>query len=60
MKTNNKIQLNLENFEKCVALVDSDCPLGQLFDFSCALKSFVMQKLQELESASKVEEKIEE
>jgi len=51
MKIVNKIELVLENFEKCSALLHADCPLGQLFDFSCALKSFVIQKMQELEKS---------
>lgn len=49
MKLVNKIELRLENFEKCAAVLDSDCPLGQLYDFSCVLKSFVTQKMQELD-----------
>lgn len=51
MKLVNKIELVLENFDKCSAVLHADCPLGQLFDFSCALKSFVIQKMQELEKS---------
>lgn len=53
MKAKNKVQLNLENYEKCSAVCDSDCPLGQLYDFTCALQSFVTQKMKEEEEARK-------
>jgi len=59
MQLVNKIELRLENFEKCAAILDSDCPLGQLYDFSCALKSFITQKMQELDQ-SKEEPKQQE
>ena len=59
MKLVNKIELVLENFDKCSAVLHADCPLGQLFDFSCALKSFVVQKMQELEKPAE-EKKPEE
>lgn len=59
MQLVNKIEIRLEKFEKCTALLDSDCPLGQLYDFSCALKSFVTQKMHEIDQ-SKEEQKQQE
>lgn len=58
MKVENKLTLKIENLEKCCAVLDQDCPLGQLYDFSCSLQSFVIQKMRELEV--KKEEKTEE
>lgn len=58
MKVVTKVELKFENFEKCSALLDSDCPLGQIYDFSCAFKHFVTQKMQEeQEKDSRQEEK---
>jgi hypothetical protein len=49
MKVENKLTLKIENLEKCCVVLDQECPLGQLYDFSCALKSFTFQKMKELE-----------
>jgi len=53
MEIKNKIELTLEKYEKCFAVCDVDCPLGQLYDFTCALQSFVTQKMKEAEDARK-------
>ncbi len=53
MKITNKIELKIENIDKCSAYLDSDCPLGQLYDFSCAMKSFVSQRMKEAEEMEK-------
>lgn len=50
MKLSNLMKLQLENFDKCYLHCDNDCPLGQLYDFSCALQSFIIQKIKENES----------
>lgn len=47
MKISGKTELRLENFEKCFAVCDHDCPLGQLYDFSYALHNFVLQRMEE-------------
>lgn len=60
MKLVNKLELRIDGFDKCVAIVESDCPLGSLYDYSCALKTFVVQKMQELESQEKKVEPIPE
>ena len=49
MQIVNKIEFKLEGFEKCLTMLDPDCPLGKLYDYSCALKYFVLQKMKELE-----------
>lgn len=56
MKVITKVELKLENFEKCSMILDSDCPLGSLYDYSCAVKHFVTQKMQEAESEAKKHE----
>jgi len=53
MKTVHKIELKLEDFEKCSMVLDSDCPLGQLFDYACSLKHFIMQRMKEAEEIEK-------
>lgn len=55
MKILSKTEIKLENFEKCSLICDFDCSLGQLFDFSCMLKSFIAQKIQENESQKSLE-----
>jgi len=49
MKLVSRIELKVDGYDKCSLLIDHDCPLGQLYDYSCALKSFVMEKMQEAE-----------
>lgn len=51
MKLINKVTLELENFEKCHLICDSDCPIGTLYDYSCALSSFILNKIKEAEEA---------
>lgn len=53
MKLIPKVELKLEKFDKCLVILDSDCPLGELFDYVCVVKSFIIHKMQE----SEVEEK---
>lgn len=45
MQLINKVELKLENHEKCFLICDSDCPLGQLYDYSCVLQSFIIEKM---------------
>ena len=45
MKVVNKIEIKLENFEKCCVICDTDCSLGQLYDFSCSLQAFIIEKM---------------
>jgi hypothetical protein len=49
MLITNQLKLKLEDYEKCYLLCDSDCALGQLYDFSCALQSFILGKMKENE-----------
>lgn len=55
MKIQNAVQLKLENFDKCFAQCDTDCPLGALYDFTCALKSFVLDRMKEAEAQAAAE-----
>ena len=49
MKVLQRTCLKLEEFEKCQLVADSDCPLGQLYDYACALKGFLIEKIHEAE-----------
>jgi hypothetical protein len=53
MDISNKIHLTLKDFNKCHIVCDNDCPLGEIFDYSCALKNFVLSKMKEQEEAEK-------
>lgn len=53
MKVINKVEVKLDEFPKCSAFFDSDCPLGQIYDFSCALKQFVSLRIKEEEEKKK-------
>lgn len=60
MKVVNRIDLKLENFEKCHLECDQDTPLGALYDYSCALQSFILGKIQahqDAQEAQKAQEK---
>ncbi len=52
MKLVNRVEIKFEKFEKCHAICDQDCPLGQLYDYACAFKAFISQKIQETEAQS--------
>lgn len=49
MKLVTKFELKVEGYEKCSSIIDTDCPLGQLYDYACSLKTFVCQKMKEAE-----------
>ena len=53
MKVINKVQLKLDGFDKCSLISDSDCSLGQLYDYACSLKSFLIEKMKEVEQEVK-------
>lgn len=56
MQISNKFTIELKDFEKCKLLADVDCPIGTLYDYSCALKSFLAQKIAEVEASEKQKE----
>ncbi len=62
MNLSNKISVTLEKCDKCSLLLDADCPLGQLFDFACAVQAFTVQKINESEARKAQQElpKVEE
>lgn len=47
MQIINNLELKLEKFEKCHLIANSDCPVGEIYDYGCALISFCIQKMQE-------------
>lgn len=53
MQISNKFTIELKEFEKCKLLVDVDCPVGTIYDYTCALKSFLAQKIAEVEATEK-------
>ena len=53
MKLVNRVEIKLENFDKCSFICDSDAPLGSLYDFASALKCFIMEKMKAAEEAQK-------
>mgnify|MGYP001616820385 FL=1 len=50
MNVVHKVELKIEKFDKCHMISDQDCPLGQIYDFACAFKTFICQKIQEHEA----------
>lgn len=53
MDIQNKINLTLKDYTKCHLICDVDCPLGELYDFSSALRNFVLNKMKEHQEAEK-------
>jgi hypothetical protein len=49
MKLTNSVKIDLEGFDKCSFICEADTPIGRLFDFSCALQAFFIQKIKENE-----------
>ncbi len=54
MKVINRVELKLDGYEKCHLLSDNDCPLGQLYDYTCALQMFILDRIKAAEEAKKV------
>lgn len=53
MKLINRVEIKLENFDKCSFTCDTDAPLGSLYDYACALKAFIIEKMKSVEEAKK-------
>ena len=47
MEIINKVELKLEGFDKCKLISDADCPLGQLFEYTTAVQSFLIQRIKD-------------
>lgn len=60
MQAINKIELKLENFNKCSIICDQDCPLGVLYDYSCAVQAFIFARMQAAQEVKKPQEPAEE
>lgn len=58
----NKIEVKLEKFDKCFLLTDTDCPVGEIYNYGCALISFCIQKMQDNQpkQIEKIDPKLEE
>ncbi len=53
MEFKNKVEVKFPGMEKGLFICDSDCPMGQVYDYACALKAFAIQRMQEEEAKSK-------
>lgn len=53
MDIKHKVEIRFPELEKVHAIADSDCPIGQVFDYACVLKSFCLQRMKEDEEAQK-------
>lgn len=51
MKVSSNVKLEVEKFEDVALYCAHDCALGRLYDFSCALQSFVLDKIKETQAA---------
>lgn len=47
MRVSTNVKLEVEKFEDIALYCFHDCALGRLYDFSCALQSFVLNKIKE-------------
>lgn len=45
MKLAYRTTLKLENFDKCELICDNDTSLGSLYDFTCSLKAFLIERI---------------
>ncbi len=43
----NKVEVKLEKYKKCHLITDADCPMGEIYDYTCALIAFCIQRMQE-------------
>jgi len=48
--------VKLEEFKKCELVCVSECPLGELHDFCCKIKSIIVAKIQEEDQKSRIPE----
>ncbi len=61
MEFKNKVEVRFPGLENGHYLCDSDCPIGQVYDFACTLKAFSITRMQqEKEEKEKKEEKAKE
>lgn len=47
MNIKNKIELQIDGFEKCHLSCEMDCSLSTIFDYSCILQNYVLMKMNE-------------
>lgn len=52
MDVNQKLKIALPDNDKLHVLCDMDTPLGMIYDFICAFKTYISGKIQEAEAAS--------
>lgn len=50
MEFKNKVEVKFPGIEECFLVANSDCPMGQIYDYSCALRAFAVQRMQEAEA----------
>jgi len=60
MEFKNKVEVRFPGIEECSLVANSDCPMGKVYDYACALRSFAVQRMQDEEARSKSEAAKEE
>jgi len=53
MNIKNKVEVRFEKYDNVSLLSDVDCPVGQIYDFTCALQQFCIQRMSEASAAQK-------
>ena len=53
MDLKQQVQLKMKDFEECWTVVNSDCPIGRIYDFSCVLQAFCIERMKQVQEAQK-------
>lgn len=53
MQVINKIDLKFEGLDKCHLSSDHDCSIGQIYDYSCVLQSFCIERMKAAQEEAK-------
>jgi hypothetical protein len=53
MEFKNKVEVRFPGIEECFLVANSDCAMGKVYDYSCALKTFALQRMQQEEKDEK-------
>ena len=50
MEFKNKVEVKFPGIDECYLVANTDCPMGKVYDYACALRSFAVQRMQEEEA----------
>jgi hypothetical protein len=56
MKASSTMKFEMENFKGIFLNCEQDCTLGTLYDFSCHLQSFILNKMKEIEQQKTIQQ----